>query len=72
MGRNMLGARDTQLMRDAGHDAQEMAHPGRIEMIFPPGRRGISHPPGGYSSPEDVAAGAEVMYQTIPLPDLRP
>ena len=53
----------------AGHDAQQIAHLGPIGMIFVPSRGGISHSPREYSSPEDVASGAEVLYRTILLLD---
>ena len=49
----------------AGHDAQEMARLGPIGMIFIPSKNGISHSPQEYSSPEDIANGANVLLQTI-------
>jgi N-carbamoyl-L-amino-acid hydrolase len=49
----------------AGHDAQQIAHLAPIGMIFVPSRGGISHSPKEYSSPKDVANGAEVLYRTI-------
>jgi N-carbamoyl-L-amino-acid hydrolase len=49
----------------AGHDAQQIARLAPIGMIFVPSRQGISHSPKEYSSPEDVANGAEVLYRTI-------
>jgi N-carbamoyl-L-amino-acid hydrolase len=55
----------------AGHDAQQIAHLAPIGMIFVPSRGGISHSPREYSSPEDVANGAEVLYRTILLLDAR-
>ncbi len=55
----------------AGHDAQQIAHLGPIGMIFVPSRGGISHSPREYSSPEDVANGADVLYRTILLLDER-
>jgi N-carbamoyl-L-amino-acid hydrolase len=55
----------------AGHDAQQIAHLVPIGMIFVPSRGGISHSPREYSSPEDVANGAEVLYRTILLLDAR-
>jgi len=55
----------------AGHDAQQIAHLAPIGMIFVPSRGGISHSPREYSSPEDVANGAEVLYRTILLLDSR-
>jgi N-carbamoyl-L-amino-acid hydrolase len=56
----------------AGHDAQQMAHLAPIGMIFVPSRGGISHSPQEYSSPEEVARGAEVLYRTILALDRSP
>jgi len=55
----------------AGHDAQQVAHLAPIGMIFVPSRGGISHSPREYSSPNDVANGAEVLYRTVLLSDDR-
>ena len=55
----------------AGHDAQQVAHLAPIGMIFVPSRGGISHAPREYSSPTDVANGAEVLYRTVLLSDDR-
>jgi N-carbamoyl-L-amino-acid hydrolase len=55
----------------AGHDAQQIARLAPIGMIFVPSRDGISHSPREYSSPEDVARGAEVLYRTVLLLDSR-
>ena len=58
-----LATRD--LPSGAGHDAQNVARFAPMGMIFVPSRRGISHSPLEYSSPEQVANGAEVLYRTI-------
>jgi N-carbamoyl-L-amino-acid hydrolase len=58
-----LATRD--LPSGAGHDAQNVARFAPIGMIFVPSRAGISHSPLEYSSPEQVANGAEVLYRTI-------
>ena len=55
----------------AGHDAQQVAHLAPIGMIFVPSRGGISHSPLEYSSPSDVANGAEVLFRTVLLTDER-
>jgi N-carbamoyl-L-amino-acid hydrolase len=55
----------------AGHDAQQIAHLAPIGMIFVPSRGGISHSPREYSSPDNVANGAEVLYRTVLLSDER-
>ena len=49
----------------AGHDAQEMAVISPIGMIFIPSKEGISHSPKEYSSPKDIANGANVLLHTV-------
>ncbi|MGC2828766.1 MAG: M20 family metallo-hydrolase [Candidatus Acidiferrum sp.] len=49
----------------AGHDAQNAAHFAPVGMIFVPSRGGISHSPLEYTSPEQAANGAEVLYRTL-------
>jgi beta-ureidopropionase / N-carbamoyl-L-amino-acid hydrolase len=49
----------------AGHDAQNVARFAPVGMIFVPSRGGISHAPREYSSPEEVAGGAEVLYRAL-------
>jgi beta-ureidopropionase / N-carbamoyl-L-amino-acid hydrolase len=49
----------------AGHDAQNVARFAPIGMIFVPSRGGISHSPLEYTSPEQVANGAEVLYRAL-------
>ena len=49
----------------AGHDAQEMAVICPIGMIFIPSKDGISHSPREYSSPKDIANGANVLLHTV-------
>ena len=61
----IAGYSTLDLPSGAGHDAQQIAHLAPIGMIFVPSRGGISHSPREYSSPEDVANGAEVLYRTI-------
>jgi N-carbamoyl-L-amino-acid hydrolase len=59
------GLNSMELPSGAGHDAQNVARFAPIGMIFVPSRGGISHSPLEYSSPEQVANGAEVLYRTI-------
>lgn len=40
-------------------------------MSFVPSKDGISHSPKEYSSQEDMANGAEVLYRTVVLLDQR-
>ena len=49
----------------AGHDAQAMAQIAPVGMIFIPSVGGISHSPKEYSTPEDIANGANVLLRTI-------
>ena len=55
----------------AGHDAQNVARFAPMGMIFVPSRGGISHSPREFTSSEDVANGAEVLYRTVLLLDAR-
>ena len=59
------GLATMELPSGAGHDAQNAARFTSIGMIFVPSRGGISHSPLEYSSPGDVANGAEVLYRTV-------
>lgn len=49
----------------AGHDAQDIAKIARTGMIFVPSRHGISHSPDEFTSPEDMANGATVLFRTV-------
>jgi N-carbamoyl-L-amino-acid hydrolase len=60
-----LGLRYRMMPSGAGHDAQAMARIAPTGMIFVPSRDGISHSPLEYTSTDDIAAGASVMYHTI-------
>ncbi|PWU20634.1 MAG: Zn-dependent hydrolase [Bdellovibrio sp.] len=55
----------------AGHDAQEFARLGPMGMIFIPSRNGVSHSPEEFSSPEEVADGAQVLFDAVELVDQR-
>jgi beta-ureidopropionase / N-carbamoyl-L-amino-acid hydrolase len=56
-------------MRDivsgAGHDAGYVARVAPAAMIFVPCRDGISHNEAEYASPEQCAAGAQVLLETV-------
>lgn len=60
-----LGLATFDLPSGAGHDAQNAARFAPMAMIFVPSRGGISHSPLEYTSPEDGANGAEVLYRTL-------
>jgi len=49
----------------AGHDAMQMAKITPAAMIFIPSQRGISHNPAEWSSPEDIALGAQLLMETM-------
>lgn len=61
-----LGYPTMRLMSGAGHDAQEMASIAPTAMIFVRGQHnGISHNPREYSTPEDCAAGINVLGNVV-------
>jgi N-carbamoyl-L-amino-acid hydrolase len=60
-----LGLSTKKMQSGAGHDAQEMAHISPVGMIFVPSQNGISHSPKEYTTPEDMANGANVLLRTI-------
>jgi hydantoinase/carbamoylase family amidase len=49
----------------AGHDAKILAPHLPSAMIFVPSHGGISHSPDEYTSPEQCAAGAQILLDTI-------
>jgi len=49
----------------AGHDSVYTSKVCPTSMIFVPCRDGISHNPAEYASPEDCAAGAQVLLQAV-------
>ena len=54
------GPQSTVMPSGAGHDAQDMTHIAPTGMIFVPSAFGVSHSPKEYTSPEDMANGANV------------
>ena len=60
-----LGIRVHALPSGAGHDAMQLADLCPMGMIFVRSREGISHNPDEWSSREDCAAGAEVLFHTV-------
>lgn len=54
-----------KLPSGAGHDAMQMINLCPIGMIFIRSKKGISHHPDEYSTPDDCALGANVLYQTV-------
>ena len=49
----------------AGHDACHVSIVAPVGMIFIPCKNGISHNETEYASPDDIAAGAQVLYDVI-------
>lgn len=64
-----MGISYIKMQSGAGHDTQEMAAIGPIGMVFIPSKDGISHNPKEYSSPSEMAKGANVMLHTVLLID---
>jgi allantoate deiminase len=60
-----LGYEPFELSSGAGHDGMHLAELCPIGMIFVRSRAGLSHNPAEYSSKDDCAAGAEVLYRTL-------
>lgn len=54
-----------RMVSGAGHDAQLFAPRCPTAMIFVPSRAGISHSPEEYTSPEQLAAGLEVLTSML-------
>ncbi len=54
-----------ELASGAGHDGMHLADLCSMGMVFVRSKDGLSHNPEEYSSREDCAAGAEVLYHTL-------
>lgn len=55
----------TKVVSGAGHDGMQFKALCPVGMIFARSKNGISHHPDEYTSPEDCALSAEVLFQTI-------
>ena len=60
-----LGLTYKYMPSGAGHDTQDMARIAPTGMIFVPSKEGISHSPKEFTSPQDMANGASVLFHTI-------
>jgi beta-ureidopropionase / N-carbamoyl-L-amino-acid hydrolase len=60
-----LGLSNKLMPSGAGHDAQEIARIAPTGMIFVPSVGGVSHAPKEFTSPKDMANGANVLLQTV-------
>jgi len=62
---DQLGLSHKLMPSGAGHDAQNIAHIAPTGMIFVPSVDGISHSPKEFTSPMDMANGANVLLQIL-------
>ena len=60
-----LGSNYRMMHSGAGHDSQIIAPHIPTGMIFVPSRGGISHNPAEYTDPAELAAGIEVLAETL-------
>ena len=60
-----LGYTTRRMPSGAGHDAQMLARICPAAMIFTPSVNGLSHNIAEHTEPDDVAAGANVLLQTL-------
>lgn len=60
-----LGYSTRRLPSGAGHDAQMMAPNCPTAMIFVPSREGISHNIEEFTTPDDIAAGTNVLLNVV-------
>ena len=60
-----LGFESFGLASGAGHDGMHLTELCPVGMIFVRSKGGLSHNPAEYSSKDDCAAGAEVLYRTL-------
>ena len=60
-----LGIRPFALPSGAGHDGMQLTDLCPMGMIFVRSKNGVSHNPDEWSSQEDCAAGADVLYWTV-------
>ncbi len=60
-----LGLRSRRMPSGAGHDAMNIAAVVPAGMIFVPSKNGISHSPLEWTSKDQCAAGAEVLFRTV-------
>lgn len=62
---NKLGLENYHLPSGAGHDGMQLVDLCPMGMIFIRSKNGISHGPAEWSSKEDCADGANVLYHTV-------
>jgi beta-ureidopropionase / N-carbamoyl-L-amino-acid hydrolase len=64
-GASSSGFSTREIISGAGHDAGYVSRVAPAAMIFVPCRGGISHNEAEYASPEQCAAGAQVLLQAV-------
>lgn len=60
-----IGTKPFELPSGAGHDGMQLTDLCPMGMILVRSQNGLSHSPDEYSSPEDCADAAEVLYHTV-------
>jgi beta-ureidopropionase / N-carbamoyl-L-amino-acid hydrolase len=60
-----LGHSTRRMPSGAGHDAQMMARVCPTSMVFVPSVNGLSHNIAEYTTPDDIAAGANVLLHVV-------
>jgi N-carbamoyl-L-amino-acid hydrolase len=60
-----LGYASMDVVSGAGHDSVYVSRGTPASMIFIPCRQGMSHNEAEYASPEDVAAGGDVLLGAV-------
>jgi len=60
-----LGLSSTDIASGAGHDTAFLAQIAPAAMVFIPCKAGMSHCPEEWSEPEQVAAGASVIFDAL-------
>ena len=64
-GAKNLSLESRQMVSRAYHDTLFMSYICPVGMIFIPSKDGISHRPDEYSNPADIAAGTQVLAETL-------
>ena len=67
-----LGYSWRRMNSGAGHDAMIFARIWPTGMVFLPSHKGLTHHPDELIPPEDLAKGADVLYETFRLLDAQP
>ncbi|MHC5305787.1 Zn-dependent hydrolase [Bartonella sp. LJL80] len=60
-----LGLKSCSMASGAGHDTAFISHVASSCMVFVPSKEGISHAPDEWTEPEEIAAGAAVLFESV-------